>query len=164
MIRLVLGGARSGKSEAAEAMAGRGRPPVTYVATAVAGDDADLAARIARHRARRPAWETVEVPLGGDLAAAVRPLAGTAVVDSLGTWLAGCHGFRCDAAALLRALGEAEADVIVVSDEVGMGVHPETEAGRHFRDALGTLNRSLAGAADDVVLVVAGRLLRLPAP
>jgi len=141
-----------------------GLAQVTYVATAVPGDDADFARRIAAHRARRPAWDTVEIPLGGDLPGAIAALAGLVLVDSLGTWLAGCPDFACDLTAVEGALGAAAADVVLVSDEVGLGVHPETEVGRLFRDALGTLNRAVAAVADEVVLVVAGRVLPLARP
>ncbi len=184
MIRLVLGGARSGKSEVAEMLAGRSGGPVAYVATATAADDdPEWAARIAAHRARRPPWPTTEVPAGGDLAAAVAqaaahvhahsPAAARAaavggasssaavLVDSLGVWLAGLDDFACDGPAVAGALAAVDVDVIVVSEEVGLGVHPATEAGRAFRDALGSLNRAVADAAGEVLLVVAGRVLPL---
>ncbi len=161
MIALVLGGARSGKSEVAETLAaGLGRP-VTYVATAVAAD-ADMADRIALHRARRPAdWSTVEVGRGDDLGAALRSLSGTVLVDSLGTWLAGVASFAVDAGRLCDEIAGRAGDTVVVSDEVGLGVHPSSEMGRQFRDELGALNRLVAAAADDVRLVVAGRVLPL---
>jgi adenosyl cobinamide kinase/adenosyl cobinamide phosphate guanylyltransferase len=123
-----------------------------------------MAARVAAHRARRPdAWATVEA--GADLAEVVAGLAGTVLVDSLGTWVAGVPGLAPDVAALcdaLRARDRAGAgDTIVVSEEVGLGVHPPTEVGRRFADALGTLNRAVAAVADRALLVVAGRALRL---
>jgi adenosylcobinamide kinase/adenosylcobinamide-phosphate guanylyltransferase len=163
---LVLGGARSGKSEVAERLAG---DDVTYVATGLPVDgggmdgdagDPDWAARVAAHRARRPAsWRTVEA--GDDLAAAVGSAPGTALVDSLGAWVARAEGFEVDVEHLCRALGERDGDAVVVSDEVGLGVHPSTEAGRRFRDALGEVNRIVADGADEVLLVVAGRTLKL---
>jgi adenosyl cobinamide kinase/adenosyl cobinamide phosphate guanylyltransferase len=172
MIVLVLGGARSGKSQVAEELAkrwaARSSGGVTFVATAAVDDaDAGFAARIEEHRSRRPAaWETVEVPLGADLGAVIDrcPPCGVALVDSLGTWLAGCPDFAADVAGLTAALDRRRSggDVILVSDEVGLGVHPETQAGLEFRDALGALNREVATAADDVLLVVAGRVLSLP--
>lgn len=164
MIVLVLGGARSGKSEAAERIAGRMGREVTFVATGLAGDhdDEDMAERIAAHRRRRPAaWTTVEVEAGGDLASALVGAEGPVLVDALGTWLARHSGFEVDASALCRALCGRKADTVLVSEEVGLGVHPATEAGRRFRDALGALNQRVAAVADDVFLVVAGRLLRL---
>ena len=160
---LVLGGARSGKSAVAERLAGGGA--VTYVATAVgaAGDeDGDFAARIAAHRARRPAnWVTVETL---DLVGALGAVAGTVLVDSLTTWVSGASGFGVDVDGLVKALAVVPGDAVLVSDEVGLGVHPSTEAGRRFRDALGLVNQAVAAAADEVVLVVAGRVLRLEAP
>ncbi|HJV09115.1 MAG TPA: bifunctional adenosylcobinamide kinase/adenosylcobinamide-phosphate guanylyltransferase [Acidimicrobiales bacterium] len=157
-VTLVLGGARSGKSVVAERLAGDG--PVTYVATFVGGaDDPDMAARIATHRARRPAsWTTVETD---DVTAAVRDAAGTVLVDSLTTWVGGAPGFAVDAAGLCLALGGHAGDVILVSDEVGFGVHPSSEPGRRFRDALGLVNQAVSAVADEALLVVAGRTLRL---
>ncbi|MEX2659044.1 MAG: bifunctional adenosylcobinamide kinase/adenosylcobinamide-phosphate guanylyltransferase [Acidimicrobiales bacterium] len=156
-ITLVLGGARSGKSQVAEALAG---DEVIYVATAEVGDD-DFAARVARHRERRPAaWSTVES--GPDLPATIRSLPDRpALVDSLGTWVARCDGFAADAGSLVAALQERASPTIVVSEEVGLGVHPETEVGRRWRDAIGEVNQEVAAVAEAVLLVVAGRTLRL---
>jgi adenosylcobinamide kinase / adenosylcobinamide-phosphate guanylyltransferase len=158
-VTLVLGGARSGKSAVAERRAGDG--PVTYVATwMIDADDRDMAARVAAHQARRPAtWTTVET---ADLVGAVRAAEpGTVLVDSLTTWVAGSTGFAVDAAGLCLAMGNHDGDVIVVSDEVGLGVHPSTEDGRRFRDALGMVNQAVSAVADEALLVVAGRVLRL---
>ncbi len=157
-VTLVLGGSRSGKSATAERRAGSGA--VTYVATGVADDgDGDMAERIAAHRERRPStWTTVECD---DLVAAVRESSGTVLIDSLTTWVARAPGFSVDAGALCRALAGHDGDVIVVSDEVGLGVHPSSEPGRRFRDALGLVNQAVAVLADDVLFVVAGRVLRL---
>jgi adenosyl cobinamide kinase/adenosyl cobinamide phosphate guanylyltransferase len=157
-VTLVLGGSRSGKSEVAEALVGE---VAVYVATATVGDDADLAARVARHVARRPpGWTTLE---STDLPTALRthPDA-TVLVDSLGTWVAATHDFEPDVDGLVAALADRVGSVVLVSDEVGLGVHPETEVGRRFRDVLGTVNRRVAGVADRVLLVVAGRVLELP--
>jgi adenosylcobinamide kinase/adenosylcobinamide-phosphate guanylyltransferase len=158
-VTLVLGGARSGKSTVAERRAGDG--PVTYVATFLGGaDDKDMAARVLAHQARRPStWTTVET---GDLPAAVRGAEpGTLLIDSLTTWVAGATGFAVDAAGLCLAMGSHDGDVIVVSDEVGLGVHPSSEDGRRFRDALGMVNQAVSAVADEALLVVAGRVLRL---
>ena len=158
MLTLILGGARSGKSGVAESLARDASSPVTYVATGVVGDDADFAARVAEHRARRPAaWDTLEV--GAQLAEALGRVRGTVLVDSLGTWLAATRDFAVDVDALLVALEAHAGDAIVVTDEVGLGVHPETEVGRAFRDALGRLNQAVAARADAVWLVVAGCVL-----
>ena len=163
MIVLVLGGARSGKSEVAEGLC---RAPVTYLATAVVRD-ADMAARVARHRERRPeAWETVEAG-PADVVDAVRTAAEpgtTLLLDSLTTWVAEAPDFTVDGPALCAALQGRGGTCVVVSDEVGLGVHPSTEVGRRFRDRLGELNRAVAEAADRVLLVVAGRVLVLDPP
>jgi len=161
MITLLLGGARSGKSVYAERLMERQPSPVVYVATLQVGDDPDLATRVERHRQRRPAgWRTVEAGL--DLAQVLRATPGSVLLDSLGPWVA-AHGggATVDAAALCRALVERVGDTVVVSEEVGMGVHPSSEVGRHFRDALGSLNQAVAAVADQVALIVAGRALRL---
>jgi len=162
VITLVLGGARSGKSEVAERLLAGLPPPHTFVAT-WAGDpaDEDMADRVALHRRRRPAgWGLVEVE-DGHLAAAVASLGGSVLVDGVGTWLAQLAGFAGDGTELAAVLGRRSGDTVVVSDEVGMGVHPETEVGRRFRDELGRINREVADAADEVLLVVAGRTLRI---
>lgn len=172
MVTLVLGGARSGKSEVAERLAARSGGPVTYVATYSSHGravDPDMQARIERHRRRRPSgWSTVELgrpPAGPDLAATLDAVVGTALVDSLGTWVAAHESFAVDADGLCAALARRVGPTIVVSEEVGLGVHPPTESGRVFRDALGALNASVAAVADSVLLVVAGRVLPLePAP
>lgn len=167
MIALVLGGARSGKSAVAEAMC---HGPVTYVATAIVRDD-DMALRVRKHRDRRPAgWTTVEAK-PDELVAAVAAAdpAVTLLVDSLTTWVAEAPDFEVDASGLCAALATrarlgAVGATVIVSDEVGLGVHPSTEAGRLFRDRLGEVNRAVADEADRVLLVVAGRVLRLERP
>jgi adenosyl cobinamide kinase/adenosyl cobinamide phosphate guanylyltransferase len=163
VITLVLGGAASGKSVVAERLAADLGAAVTYVATWEPDpDDADMRARVDAHRARRPAgWSTVECTVG--LPAVVRALPGTVLIDALGTWVAAAGGEGVDAAALCAALRARDGDAVVVSDEVGLGVHPSSEAGRRFRDALGTVNQQVAAAADRVWLVVAGRVLELDA-
>jgi adenosylcobinamide kinase/adenosylcobinamide-phosphate guanylyltransferase len=162
VITLLLGGARSGKSTLAEQIASTLREPVTYVATALV-DDAGMAVRVAEHRARRPpGWETVEA--GAGLVAAVKTLVGTVLIDSLGTWVSATPDFAADSAALCQVLRRRGGDTVVVSEEVGLGVHPSTEVGGRFRDALGQINQDVAGVADEVLLVVAGRCLRLEPP
>ncbi len=157
MITLVLGGARSGKSALAESLV-PADAAATYVATLHVGADEDLAARVAAHRARRPAaWRTREC--GPDLPAELRALEGPVLVDSLGPWVA--QGGAGQTGALVAALRERAGDTVVVSEEAGLGVHPASAAGRAFRDALGTCNQAVAAAADTVVLVVAGCVLTL---
>jgi adenosyl cobinamide kinase/adenosyl cobinamide phosphate guanylyltransferase len=159
VITLVLGGARSGKSAVAESLAARHGGPVTYLASGTATDD-DMAARIAAHQRRRPAgWRTVEA--ADDVPGVLRTTDGTILLDALGTWLAGQRDFEADVDGLCDALVSRRDPTVVVSDEVGMGVHPSTELGRRFRDALGTVNRRVAAVADEALLVVAGRVLRL---
>jgi adenosylcobinamide kinase / adenosylcobinamide-phosphate guanylyltransferase len=165
---LVTGGARSGKSACAERAAlALGGEAVTYVATAAAGDE-EMAARIQRHRSQRPpGWETVEAEHGvADAIAAGRgvvlldclPLLASNLLlglesageeDAIGAVLAGTD-------ALLRAAAAREGTLIVVSNEVGMGLVPPYPLGRWFRDALGLANQRVAMAADTVVLSVAG--------
>jgi adenosylcobinamide kinase / adenosylcobinamide-phosphate guanylyltransferase len=161
VITLVLGGTRSGKSEHAERLALESGLPVTYLATAPASDDPDFAARVQRHQARRPAhWRTIDT--GADLAAALLGTEGLVLVDSLGTWVAAHSDFDIEPAVLQRALVVRGGDSIVVSEEVGLSIHPPTEVGRRFVDALGEVNRAVADVADRVMLVVAGRVLDLP--
>jgi adenosylcobinamide kinase / adenosylcobinamide-phosphate guanylyltransferase len=167
----VLGGARSGKSRFAVG-AQRDRARVVFVATAQA-HDADMAARIARHRAERPRhWRTVEEPY--DLVPRLRACvteAEVVVVDCLTLWVSNLM-LRGDAddwivkqADELAALLELRAaDVTLVSNEVGEGVHPPTADGRRFRDLLGTVNQRVAAAAQRVVLMVAGVPLDVKPP
>ncbi len=166
-VTLVLGGARSGKSAHAERLVlGLGPTPV-YIATAEAHDQ-EMAERIARHRADRAGrgWLTVEEPL--DLPAAILREAreGRAVlVDCLTLWLSNLmlagHPVAEAQARLVGALAEAEAPVVLVSNEVGLGLVPETPLGRAFRDAQGRLNQAVAACAGHVHFVAAGLHLTL---
>lgn len=168
---LVLGGSRSGKSAHAESLVAD-LPAVIYLATSVpmAGDP-EWTARIAAHRARRPsAWTTVETTAPSTLLGG-----GPYLVDSVTTWVAalmdetgvwadepgaaGRLATRCDA--LVNAWAMTSAHVVAVSDEVGLGIVPETRSGRLFRDTLGEVNQRLAGTADQVWFVVAGLPQRL---
>lgn len=172
---LVTGGVRSGKSRHAEGLL-KGEPAVTYVAPGPTTDedaDPDWAARIAAHRSRRPAaWTTLE---SRDLAAALS-LEGAVVVDCLGTWLTAVldeaqawnlpspelHALvaaRLEPAII--ALNSASGTVVLVTNEVGLGVVPAHRSGRIFRDLLGTVNQTLAAHCGEVHLVVSGRVLVL---
>ncbi len=169
---LVLGGSRSGKSAHAEQLVS-GCPDVLYLATSL-GDPSDdeWTARVAAHRARRPAgWTTLETTAPSDLLRR-----GTVLVDSITTWVAALMDEtgvwdETDAAAPGRLAGRCDAlvsnwvmtpaHVVAVSDEVGLGVVPETRAGRLFRDTLGAVNQRLAATADEVWFVVAGLPQRL---
>ena len=165
-VSLVLGGARSGKSTHAEKMAtgslhGAPPQPAVYIATAQPGD-VEMATRIMAHRARRGAgWTTIEEPLrlGEALEAAAahgRPV----LVDCLTLWLSNLMqaGADLDEAAddLVRALEGYAVPVVFVSNEVGLGIVPDTPLGRAFRDAQGRLNMRMAQRADRVVLMAAG--------
>jgi len=159
-LTLVLGGARSGKSRHAESIVMKVTPPWIYVATAASGDD-EMAARIAAHRARRSTdWRTVEAPrdLAGALAAV--PAGGAALVDCLTLWLANLMLADADIAAesdrLERVLAQAAGPIVLVSNEVGLGIVPDNALARRFRDAQGELNQRLASRADRVVFMVAG--------
>ena len=172
---LVLGGARSGKSERAELRLA-GEPDVTYVATGMTGtDDPDWAARVAAHRVRRPAWwRTAETT---DLAGVLASARGALLIDGIGSWLAALldEGGSWDnpsaareklagpIAHLIGAWRQTRAHVVAVSDETGLGVVPATPAGRLFRDELGRLNQALAAESEEAELVVAGRVLPLGA-
>lgn len=161
MITLVLGGARSGKSAVAERLASATGNSVTYVATADVGNDLDLVDRIAAHRSRRPThWVTIEC--GQNLIGVLTEITDVALVDSLGTWLARLPHMAADHRAFCDVLSGRSGDTIIVSDEVGLGVHPSSAEGRDFRDALGELNQAVALVADEVLFVVAGRVLKLP--
>ncbi|HUY86345.1 MAG TPA: bifunctional adenosylcobinamide kinase/adenosylcobinamide-phosphate guanylyltransferase [Acidimicrobiales bacterium] len=175
MLSLVIGGARSGKSELAEEKAillsstqgtadPKGGPlngPITYVATAQI-TDGDMAIRVDAHRRRRPSdWATVEVGAGGDLAQVLFELEGVAIVDSLGTWVAGFEQFAYERDRLPKALRLRKGSTVVVTEEVGLGVHPSSDSGRLFRDRLGDLNKMVAAISDEVWLVVAGLPVRI---
>lgn len=160
MIIVVLGGTRSGKSEVAERIVATLPAPVIYVATATGGGDADLDARIARHRDRRPPeWTTVESQ--HDLPETLTSLTGSVLVDSVGAWIADHIDFSADVDGLCQACLARDGDTVLVAEEVGLSVHPPTEIGRRFVDALGECNRRLADVADQALLVVAGRTLEL---
>ena len=165
MIVLITGGARSGKSAYAEArtLSLPGLPH--YIATATAGDD-EMAARIAAHRARRgPPWQDHEAPrdLAGALAATDG--AGPRLVDCLTLWLSNLmftgSDLEAEAARLAAALAAQASPVLLVTNEVGMGIVPETALVRAFRDAAGRLNQRVAQIADEVQLVVCGCPLRV---
>lgn len=165
-LTLILGGARSGKSRYAEGLVTAGPPPWIYLATAQAFDD-EMRDRIAQHRARRAAgWNTIEAPL--DLAAVVAEHAHSrtpVLIDCLTLWLSNVmlDGKDVEAACreLVDGLGRAEIPLVVVSNEVGLGIVPDNALARAFRDAQGRLNQDIAARADSVVLMAAGLPLKL---
>ena len=169
-VTLVLGGARSGKSTYAEKLVsgtlfGAAPRPAVYIATAEAGD-VEMATRIMAHRARRGAgWTTIEEPLKLAEAlegaqARVESRGQPVLVDCLTLWLSNLMqaGADLDQATdeLLQALGDGGSPVVFVSNEVGLGLVPETPLGRSFRDAQGRLNMRVAEHADRVILMAAG--------
>ena len=131
MITLLLGGARSGKSELAERMAAASGDPVTYMATAVPGDDVDFEARRIRPSSLPASRDMGDRGGGGvPLVAALSSVDGPILIDSLGTWIASTPGFDADVTGLCSArYGARSAGTIVVSEEVGLGVHPSTAVG-----------------------------------
>lgn len=172
-LTLLLGGARSGKSAWADELGRRHEADggkVAYVATAPRVD-ADMGARIDRHRADRPSsWVTIEeeVDLVGALDEAGDAMA---IVDCVTLWVSNLMWRdRTDeeidrvAERTAAAVAQRTAPTVVVSNEVGLGVHPESELGRHYRDVLGRVNQHWARVADRSVLLVAGRALPLVDP
>jgi len=179
---LILGGARSGKSSyaesLAESLAQSSNKQVLYIATAKpprADVDSEMQARIAHHQARRnPAWQTLEVPIG--LGEAIQTHSSpecVLVVDCLTVWLSNLlfdasttypevgiidlpAGFVAQRQALLDGLSKAKGDIVLVSNEVGMGIVPMGAINRLFVDEAGRLNQAIAGGCDRVVFVVAG--------
>lgn len=170
---LVTGGVRSGKSRHAERLL-HGHAEVLYVATGPTSDDADWAYRIAAHRARRPAgWTTAET---GDATGSITRANVAVLVDCLGTWLTRVLDERAlwdapddeataavesEIEALAAAVAGATHDLVLVTNEVGLGVVPEHRSGRVFRDLLGLANQRVGAAVEEVHLLVAGRVLRL---
>jgi len=168
-VTLVLGGARSGKSRYGERLAEAASGQPLYVATAQAGD-AEMAARIARHRERRGTrWETVEEPLElVKVLQAVDDGEGTVLVDCLTLWLSNLlHAERDPVAetdALLAALPALTRPVVFISNEVGLGVVPENALSRAFVDHAGRLHQRLGEAAQSVVFMAAGLAMPLKSP
>lgn len=162
-LTLVLGGARSGKSRHAEQLLMLAPPPWTYVATAEALDD-EMRERIAHHRSRRDArWQTRDAQL--DLAGAISTIRGPVLIDCLTLWLTNVmlaeRNIDDEIDRLIAALADSPGPVVVVSNEVGLGLVPETALGRAFRDAQGRLNQKVAAAADRVLFMAAGLPLNL---
>jgi adenosylcobinamide kinase/adenosylcobinamide-phosphate guanylyltransferase len=168
-VTLVLGGARSGKSRYAQQLAEQSRH-VVFVATAKVSDE-EMRAKIARHREDRPTeWLTVEEPLELPRVLAEHEVdSDVIVVDCLTVYAANLmeaegddsDALECRVQMLCDALREVNCRVIVVSNEVGSGVHPVSPLGRRYRDLLGEINQNVARVADDVVLMVAGLPLAL---
>jgi adenosylcobinamide kinase / adenosylcobinamide-phosphate guanylyltransferase len=169
-LTLVLGGARSGKSTFAEKLAAEQGGSVLYVATAIAFDE-EMSVRIARHRAERPShWQTLEAPTQTGLAISHAPSTDLVLLDCL-TVLANNiiaplpepidaaaaeSALNAEIDALLGAYEASDAEWVVVSNEVGLGIVPAYPLGRVYRDALGRANQRLAAQADHVLFMVSG--------
>jgi adenosylcobinamide kinase/adenosylcobinamide-phosphate guanylyltransferase len=158
---LVLGGARSGKSAFAERLVCESAASRIYLATAAAGDE-EMKRRITHHRASRgDGWRTVEEPLALVETLDREDRRGNAIlVDCLTLWLSNLFGAKRDVAAesarLADSLREVKAKIVLVSNEVGLGLVPETPLGRDFRDAQGRLNQMIGAAVSNVAFVAAG--------
>jgi adenosylcobinamide kinase/adenosylcobinamide-phosphate guanylyltransferase len=161
---LVLGGARSGKSRHAEQLVTRSAAPWVYIATAQVLDD-EMRARIVEHQARRgPGWRTIEEPI--DLASALSRAAERPVLlDCLTLWLTnlilGGHDVLAATEAFEGALRRPAAQTVLVSNEVGLGIVPDSALGRAFRDEAGRLHQRIAARVDSVLFMVAGLPLTL---
>ncbi|HKP19221.1 MAG TPA: bifunctional adenosylcobinamide kinase/adenosylcobinamide-phosphate guanylyltransferase [Gaiellaceae bacterium] len=165
---VLLGGARSGKSTLAVALAREQGGAVMFLATGEAGDE-EMARRIESHRRERPpGWETLEAPI--EVAGALASVSSTAtvVLDCLSLWVANLQQQGLDESEILAAGSRAAAIAaerpgltVTVSNEVGLGIVPPTPLGRAYRDLLGAVNKLWVDAADEAWLVVAGRRLRL---
>jgi adenosylcobinamide kinase / adenosylcobinamide-phosphate guanylyltransferase len=172
-LTLVLGGARSGKSRHAEALIEGAASDAVYLATAEARDG-EMTERIRRHRLRRAGrssvrWQTIEEPLclAARLAETARP-GRPVLVDCLTLWLSNLllagRDIAAETDALLAAIPALGGTLVLVANEVGLGIVPDTALGRDFRDHAGTLNQAVAALADRVVFVVAGLPLILKEP
>ncbi len=170
MITFLVGGARSGKSTLAVEIAARHSGDVCFVATAEPFDD-DLRERIEAHRRERPGWPTVEAPV--HLAAAVTdaPPDALVVVDCLTVWMGNLFHHLPEPAdraaavdSFVAALSARRGPTVIVSNEVGAGLHPDTSLGRRYRDELGRLNQRVAAVSHRALLLVAGRAIPLVDP
>jgi len=171
-VHLILGGARSGKSAFAEKLAAASGLPVTYIATAQVYDN-EFGQRVEHHKNRRPThWQTVEQPF--NLGQSLKEHAGTGkcvIVDCLTLWLAQCICPDCERPkslnwldernALLQELTNLPGMILLVSNEVGMGIVPLGEINRQFQDEQGRLNQAIAQIANKVSFIAAGLPLTL---
>lgn len=170
-LTVLLGGARSGKSMLALRYGLAHQGPVSYIATATAGDK-EMTARIERHRTERPAtWQTIEEPLSLDTALAKAPAQALVIIDCLTLWVsnqledgAGDLEIERLAASAARLAAERAVPVVAVSNEVGMGIVPVEATVRRFRDVHGRVNATWVAHATKAYLVVAGALLALSHP
>lgn len=174
-LTLILGGARSGKSSFAQTLASRRGRRVTFIATAEAGDE-EMRERIEQHRRARPAhWCTIETPTGVAEAMGAPGEAEVVLLDCFALFVSNLliesgekyavaeQRVEAEIGALIRAYLTGQASLIVVSNEVGLGVVPAYELGRTYRDLLGRANQRLARAADEVYYLIAGLALEIKA-
>ncbi|MBS4048725.1 MAG: bifunctional adenosylcobinamide kinase/adenosylcobinamide-phosphate guanylyltransferase [Alphaproteobacteria bacterium] len=160
-ITLLLGGARSGKSRLAEQLAEKRSGRLVYIATAEAWDD-EMKARIAEHKSRRgDRWHCIEAPIAvAEVLRALPADTGAVLVDCLTLWLSNLmHAGRdiaAETAGLLTAINAINFPVLLVSNEVGLGIVPDNKLARDFRDAQGRLNQAAAAAADHAIFMAAG--------
>lgn len=171
-LTLIIGGARSGKSRQAERMAEESGLPVTYIATAQVYDE-EFGKRVAQHRLQRPAtWKTVEAPHHLAQTLASEAAEGCClIVDCLTLWLAQCICPECappegvdwpaERERLLTVLPTLPGKIVVVSNEVGMGIVPLGEINRQFQDEAGRLNQAVAALCSEVLFMAAGLPLKL---
>jgi adenosyl cobinamide kinase/adenosyl cobinamide phosphate guanylyltransferase len=161
---VLVGGARSGKSQLALERARDAGAPVVFIATGEAGDE-EMAERIRLHKAERPPeWTTIEEPI--DLVGALRsvPAGATAILDCLSLWVANVidsDGVEERGEAAARVAAARTGLTVAVTNEVGLGIVPDNALARHYRDVLGRVNALWAAAADEAYFVVAGKELRL---
>ncbi len=160
-ITLILGGARSGKSRLAEELAQKRNGKLVYVATAEAWDD-EMRARIAEHKARRGSrWHDIESPIAiAEVLKALPADTGAVLIDCLTLWLSNLmHASRdiaMETTGLLAALDAVQFPVLLVSNEVGLGIVPDNKLARAFRDHQGRLNQTIAARADHAIFRAAG--------
>ena len=167
---VLLGGARSGKSSLAVELATQSNKSVVFIATAQAHDE-DMKNRIARHQAERPSWKTIETPL--DLTTALKdcPANSLVIIDCLTLWVSNLMlaGFseaeiRTANTRTLAAIDKRVGTTIAISNEVGLGIVPETRLGRDYRDGLGRINQQWVRASSKSLFLVAGRAIELQKP
>ena len=169
-LTVLIGGARSGKSDLAVQIGRQYDGAVTFIATAQ-GLDGDMASRIARHQAERPPWPTLETPTALHEGLESVPPDHLVIIDCLTLWVANAiFDDWSDDAVHSAATQSAEiaanrrGPTVAVTNEVGLGIHPETELGRRYRDVLGRVNRIWTARADRSLFLVAGRALELYNP
>jgi adenosylcobinamide kinase/adenosylcobinamide-phosphate guanylyltransferase len=162
----VTGGARSGKSSHALTEAEKSGLSPVFIATAQAGDP-EMAARIDRHRDERgPQWTTIECPVAlADLIAEQADPSRILLIDCLTLWTSnlmfGGHDIAAETDRLAAAIEQAKGPLILVTNEIGLGIVPDNALSREFRDAAGRVNQAVAAACSEAVMIVSGLLLRL---